>query len=123
MQSAVTPAEVAEPYRAARIDGDAETAAENAATRQGRPRRAVPAIGRLAIGFKYQVEHTGVWCALDRVVRDPSVSSSSNARFPGPLIRRSGSSLPESLILTVTVQASGMVTSGGAYKLLSNVKS
>src|SRR3954447_5642846 len=46
---------------------------------------------------------------------------SSNARFPGPLIRRSCSSLPESLILTVTVQASGIVTSGGVYKLLSNV--
>ena len=41
--------------------------------------------------------------------------------FPGPLIRRSGSSLPESLILTVTVQASGIVTSGGSYKSLSNV--
>ena len=45
----------------------------------------------------------------------------SNAMFPGPLIRKSGSSLPESLTLTVTVQASGLVTSGGAYKLLSNV--
>src|SRR4029453_15135895 len=45
----------------------------------------------------------------------------SNTMFPGPLIRKSGSSLPESLTLTVTVQASGLVTSGGAYKLLSNV--
>src|SRR5438477_5652985 len=43
----------------------------------------------------------------------------SNARFPGPPIRMLSS--PESLTLTVTVHASGMVTSGGAYKLLSNV--
>src|SRR5215471_11642574 len=47
----------------------------------------------------------------------------SNAILPGPLIRRSDSSLPESFTLTVTVQASGMLTSGGAYKLLSNVSS
>src|SRR5438045_2196432 len=45
----------------------------------------------------------------------------SNARFPGPLIKKSGSSLPESLTLTVTVQASGMVTNCGVYKLLSSV--
>src|SRR5437667_7076933 len=45
----------------------------------------------------------------------------SNARFPGPLIKKSGSSLPESLTLTVTFQASGMVTNCGVYKLLSSV--
>src|SRR5256885_7314209 len=45
----------------------------------------------------------------------------SNVTFPGPLIRESGSSLTETLNLTVTVQASGMVTSGGSYKSLSNV--
>src|SRR5262249_11863063 len=43
----------------------------------------------------------------------------SNAMFPGPLIRRLSS--PESLILTVTVHASGIVISGGSYKSLSNV--
>src|SRR5215831_13826931 len=45
-----------------------------AATDQRRPRRALLAITRLAIGFKYQVEMTGI-CALDRVIRDPRVSS------------------------------------------------
>src|SRR5437762_3574485 len=46
---------------------------------------------------------------------------SSNARFPGPPNRRSASSLPESFTLTVTVQASGISTSGGEYKSLNNV--
>src|SRR5262245_45266987 len=70
------PAEVAEPHRAGGIDCDAITGAENAATQQRRQRRSVPAIGRLAIGFEYQIEISGVSCALERVVRNPSVSSS-----------------------------------------------
>src|SRR4029434_8637193 len=65
------------------IDCDAVTGAENAATGQGRPRRAVPAIGRLAIGLEYQVEITGVRCALERVVRYPRVSSSVERDVPG----------------------------------------
>src|SRR5262249_46915601 len=46
----------------------------------------------------------------------------SKARFPGPPINWSGSSLPESFTLTVTVQASGPTRRGGAYTSLSNVK-
>src|SRR6266403_5525245 len=46
---------------------------------------------------------------------------SSNARFPGPPNRSSLASLPESFTLTVTVHASGISSSDGAYKLLSNV--
>src|SRR5439155_15450576 len=70
-----SPAEVAEPHVAVGIDCDAVTGAENAATQQRRPRRPIPAIGWLAIGFKYQVKTTGVRCALDCVIRDPSVPS------------------------------------------------
>ena len=65
-------------------------------------------------------EHGVPWIVLFVTHAYPRLS---NARFPGPLMRKSGSSLPESLIFTVTVHASGMVSSGGAYKLLSNVKS
>ena len=78
----VTPAEVPEPHGVV-IDCDAVTGTENAATRQRRPRRAVSAIGRLAIGFKNQVKPTGAWCALDRVVRDPRVTSSVERDVPG----------------------------------------
>src|SRR5438034_9498558 len=45
----------------------------------------------------------------------------SNARFPGPLIKKSGSSLPESLTLTVTVHASSNLTSDGEYKMRSSM--
>ena len=47
--------------------------------------RGVPfaAIGRLPIGLKYQVENTGAWCALDGVVRHPSVTSTVERQIPG----------------------------------------
>ena len=57
----IAPAEVAEPHRAVGSDCDPETGAENAATREGRPGRAIATVGRLAIGFQYQVEGTRAW--------------------------------------------------------------
>ena len=81
---AVAPAEVAEPHRAAGIDRDAVAATENATTQQGRQRRSLLAVGRLAIGLEDQIEVTGVRRALERVVRDPGVTSPVEREIAGP---------------------------------------
>src|SRR5213082_1324734 len=101
----IAPAEVAEPHRP--VGGD-----------RGVP--LLPSAGwPLGFNTKLKVHELGEPCVVLFVTH--AYPRSSNARFPGPLIKKSGSSLPESLTLTVTVQASGMVTNCGVYKLLSSV--
>src|SRR5213596_2020120 len=73
--AAHAPSKIAEPDGTSGIDRHAETGAEDAATCERRPGRPVPAVGRLPVGLKRQDVITGVWCALDNVVGDPSVSS------------------------------------------------
>ena len=73
----------------------------------------------LGLNTRLNLQELGVpWTVLLLTQAYPRLS---NARFPGPLIRRRGWSLPESFTFTVTVQASGIRMSRGAYKLLSKL--
>jgi len=73
--AAHSPAKVAEPSGALRIDGNSKTSAQDTTACKRRGWRSVRAIRWSAIGFEHYDGMAGVWRTLTDIVGDPSVAS------------------------------------------------